>query len=314
MFKILLDEPSMQYKRGQFVSGKLVIKVDREVKCKNITLILKGQADVQFIYGNEDDKYTYSYFKEFFNFQAHLVGDGETETSISPDEEYTFDFAFQLPSQALPASFKGSYGKVKYVLEGKVKRSFWERDFNILQPITILGELDQEHVSEAKLPSEVKMSKTFGFCCCTSGPLFLHVRVPIRGCVPGETIYFNVEVNNMSRKRIVDLSAKILQTVDFTGKHEGSEETMNTYACFNELRRGEGVSPGDSETWRDVLVVPSVPPTKLGAGCEFIDVQYFILVRAHVADLMARSPKALCPIVIGTSRQELESNRRQYMN
>ncbi|CAL8092312.1 unnamed protein product [Orchesella dallaii] len=299
-FEILLDEPSMQYRPGQRVSGKILIKADKEVKCEEVTLVFKGQAHVRFTSGTGDDEDTFKDSEEFFNFQKHLIGDGETEISIPPGDELTFDFAFQLPSQPLPASFNGFHGKVEYVLKGEVKRSLWKWNLTTLQPITILAELNQEHVSEAKLPSEVKISKTFGFCCCTSGPLLLHVRVPIRGCVSGETIHFEVDVNNMSRKQIADLSAQICQKVKFTGKHLSREKTSSSHAYFNEIRRSKGVSPGDSETWRDALVVPSVPPTNLGAGCRFIDVQYFILVTTHAADLMAINPRALCPIVIGT--------------
>ncbi|CAL8092309.1 unnamed protein product [Orchesella dallaii] len=200
-FVILLDEPSMQYR-------------------PEIILKFKGQVDVRFYdkEGIDKDRELFRNSEEFFNFQKHLMGDGETEISISPWDELTFDFAFQLPSQPLPASFYGRDGKVEYVLEGEVRRSFWKWNLTTLQPITILAELVQQHMSLAKLPSEDVISKTFGFCCCTSGPLFLHVKVPIRGCVPGQSIYFEVEVNNMSRKRIVDLSAQIVQVV-FCSQH-----------------------------------------------------------------------------------------------
>ncbi|ODM96362.1 Arrestin domain-containing protein 3, partial [Orchesella cincta] len=299
-FEILLDDGIKEYRPGQIISGKIVIKANEEIKCEGLTLKFKGHAYVRFTSGTENDEDTFTDSEVFFEFKEQLMGDGKNEIRISPGHEHVYEFTFQIPLQPLPANFKKLHGKVEYFLKGVVKRSLWKLNITTLQSITILPELDQDLVLEAALPSEIKTSKTFGFMCCTSGPLYLNVRVPRRVCVPGETILFEVEVNNMSRNRIADLSAQIFQKVYLTGKHLKREKTSTSHASFNEIRRGHGVVEGDCDTWCDELLVPLVPPTKLGGGCKFIDVQYFILVTAHVADLCAINPKALCPILIST--------------
>lgn len=122
----------------------------------------------------------------------------------------SYPFSFQLPLMNLPSSYLGQHGKVEYLLEANVKRS-WKFDFNAKQYITVNSIVDLNNDPVAAEPGEWKTAKTFCCLCCASGPLTMTIRLKTKGYCSGEIIPVEVEINNMSTRGVTDLSAELVQ-------------------------------------------------------------------------------------------------------
>ncbi|ODN02196.1 Arrestin domain-containing protein 3 [Orchesella cincta] len=303
-FAILLDNPSMSYFPGQMVSGRVVIRANSEKNTQGLKLKFEGKASVHWSEektertgsGNDatDRKVTKNFddSDNFFDFKNYLLGDGRSDVKIPPGES-SYPFSFQLPLMNLPSSYVGQHGKVEYLLEANVKRS-WKFDYNAKQFITVNSIVDLNNDPQAAESGDWKTSKTFCCLCCASGPLDMHVRLKNKGFVPGEIIGLEVEINNLSTRGINDISTQLVQEATFFAQSSKNQ----SFKPIIDMKRSQGVDPGDSDIWRAELLVPPVPPTKLG-GCRIIDVQYVLKVEAHVSGV-AFNLKHSCPIVIGT--------------
>jgi len=53
-----------------------------------------------------------------------------------------------------------------------------------------------------KLPVSSTESKNLCCWCCKSGPITVKAWINRAGHVPGETVYFNAEVENLSRRKM----------------------------------------------------------------------------------------------------------------
>jgi len=66
------------------------------------------------------------------------------------------------------------------------------------------------------MPTSSTATKTLGCWCCKSGPITAKAWLSQTGHVPGQTLYFNAEVENLSGKKmrgsrvqLVEVSAEI---------------------------------------------------------------------------------------------------------
>ena len=78
-------------------------------------------------------------------------------------------------------------------------------------------------------PVTVCDSKTFGFLCCTSGPLSSTLNIPRQGYAPGEAIPISAEVENLSDKTMSKTEAKLMQYIVF---HSNRGKSKRTERCI----------------------------------------------------------------------------------
>ncbi|CAL8109319.1 unnamed protein product [Orchesella dallaii] len=284
------------------VSGKVVIQGNGEKTTQGMTLKFEGNVRVHWTVrktergtGSGSDRtvtHNYNDWQRIFEFQNYLLGDGRSDVEI-PAGESSYPFSFQLPPMNLPSSYMGIYGKVEYLLEANVIRS-WKFDYNTKQYITVNGLVDLNNYPQAAEPGECETSKTFCCWCCATGPLCMTVRLKKRGFVPGEMVPLEVEVNNLSNRGVSDISAELVQEASFFAQGARNYSVRPVIS----VKRGKGVDPGDRDIWRLEMVVPFVPPTNLG-GCRLIDVQYVLMGEIHVSGV-AFNLRLSCPVMIGT--------------
>ncbi|ODM90754.1 Arrestin domain-containing protein 3 [Orchesella cincta] len=152
--------------------------------------------------------------ENYLALESFLVADGHTVLTVG-DGEFSYPFMVQLPprlvssfgragaSLAYRSNDSRGEGDVTYHLEAGMKLVGRE-DLVMSKPISIHAILDLTTLPEASLVGEVEESKTFRRICfclgCQSNPLSVKVRIPKMGYLPGETISFQVEVNNQSGK------------------------------------------------------------------------------------------------------------------
>ncbi|ODM93488.1 Arrestin domain-containing protein 3 [Orchesella cincta] len=104
-----------------------------------------------------------------------------------------------------------------------------------------------------------------------------------------------VEIVNKCGRHISNFLAAICQRLEYRS-NGGVREKLN---LFCEVSRGKGLDNGQSETWNVELVVPDLPPTKLGGTCSIIVVEYAVVVWS-APKTWSDSLINFCPIVIGS--------------
>ena len=79
-------------------------------------------------------------------------------------------------------------------------------------------------------------SKTFGFCCCKSGPLSSTVNLQRTGYAPGEGILVSAEVENLSSKTMNKTEAELIQTIVFHSRRGTTKQSRTTIEVKNSSR------------------------------------------------------------------------------
>ncbi|XP_052098843.1 arrestin domain-containing protein 17-like [Mytilus californianus] len=113
-----------------------------------------------------------------------------------PSGQHNFPFQFMLPP-TLPSSFEHQYGQVRYLLKATLDKPLKFYHHTKL-PFTVVSLLDLNAIPEASRPMQNQVAKTLCCLCCESGPITGVLRVDKSGYVPGEAIYLQGEIQNLS--------------------------------------------------------------------------------------------------------------------
>uniref|UniRef100_A0AC35U3D2 Arrestin_C domain-containing protein n=1 Tax=Rhabditophanes sp. KR3021 TaxID=114890 RepID=A0AC35U3D2_9BILA len=114
----ILDDPSTSYYPGDTISGVFVVE-EEEIswEIKSIKIALEGKSSVEFIHDSETDDLNF-----YTSDLKLLLPDIEVYKSvlIKPGEEFYATFEFKIP-KIFPATFKGNFDRIRFVLKGIVK-------------------------------------------------------------------------------------------------------------------------------------------------------------------------------------------------
>lgn len=133
-----------------------------------------------------------------------------------PGGRHAYPFSFALPSQ-IPSSFEGAHGYVRYTVRAVMQRQRkWNHECKI--PFTVNTLVDLNTMPESEMSAMMEDSKTLGLFCCQSGPITAKVWLDRVGYVPGESIPFNAEVENLSRKKMRGSSVQLVEARLFHSK------------------------------------------------------------------------------------------------
>ncbi|XP_078330339.1 arrestin domain-containing protein 17-like [Crassostrea virginica] len=273
-FQILYDNPQALYWSGQAVNGRVFVDLESEMKMREIRLEFKGKARVHWTveHGTGENRHTveYSASEPYFYNVVPVFGRGLSggDEYILPPGQHYFPFSFILPP-GLPSSFEGEYGQVRYLVRGTIDRP-WRFDDHCVRAFTVLSPLDLNHQPMANHGAEVTDDKTICCLCCKSGPITGTIKVNRIGYVPGESIYFEVSIQNLSNREC-GISAELEMISTFRAENT----SMSSYQCINSIQH-QKVMPGDSDVWGgDRFIIPPLPPSFL-SGCSIMDIKYLL--------------------------------------
>eukprot|EP00105_Crassostrea_gigas_P028657 XP_011450385.1 PREDICTED: arrestin domain-containing protein 17 [Crassostrea gigas] len=297
-FYVELENPNGVYYAGQIMNGRLVVELIEEMHMKEIRLIFKGGAEVYWTEtytsateggDTRDNTETFAASETYFNQSVPVYGRGlgMGDKCRLPPGQHFYPFSFQLPSR-LPSSFEGGDGYVRYTIRGVIDRSSWiKKDKDTKKPFTVIALLDLNTYPNSACATQNQKSKNVCCLCCKSGPVTGKIRVDRIGHVPGDTVRFQSEIQNLTN-RVCKSYVKFYMSITF-------RTPKKCKAMAREITRvnHQDVPPGDSEAWAgETFSIPSVPPSDL-IGCRIIDVDYFI-------ELVAMKLHIPAKIIIGT--------------
>jgi len=190
-------------------------------------------------------------------------------------------------------------GYIRYMLAVRVSATSGQ-NFTAIKGITIISNIDVNAPTLLRPLSNSK-EKTVCCLCCASGPVSMTVSTDRGAYCSGESIRINVDTENHSSRRIVEIIASLKQTVVFYGDPEWhglfrnlmlSQLSSKTYRIDKIIK-----TVYSSTNLQNIsLLIPLIIPTI--TGCNSVQVFYTLkvtLVLRNALDLNVE-----LPIVIGT--------------
>lgn len=291
LFAIALTGDKRVFQPGDTISGVLLLNTNKEINLRGVRVELHGVGHVRIRSG----KVTYARRENYLSFHSILLGrapfQNGSDVKLQPGN-YNFPFQFPLPVSALPTSFEGTYGSVRYWLDAVVERP-WRIDLNTRTPLVIVERV-QTRNPEFLEPRVKQEDRMLGWPCCPSGQLHTKAHIERLAYCPGQEVKISGHVNNESSKTVIGFEAQLVQTVLYKAPEATTRKVTEKLYI---LKKEQELAPGDQTNVElDSLVIPPVQPTTKGFGC--IDISYAIRFKVRVKK--AFNTEIIFPIVITT--------------
>jgi len=193
------------------ISGKAYLRwTERKTKRNQ----RRGRSTTQTqVYSNQEN-----YFKSpvtlLQNIQDHKLRRGQ----------HKFPFSFMIPPN-IPASFYFSSGCTAYVyygLSAKIKRHGLHFNVKEKHQITVLGTTPMSDCPGNPMEPVVARETKFICCwCCKTGPITAEIQLNKTGFVPGETVYCNINIENLSNTELVVTKLNLKRSVFLQSRTKG---------------------------------------------------------------------------------------------
>ena len=226
----------------------------------------------------------------------------------------------QLPTN-LPTSFEHAYGRIRYFVCATIEIPWYkismiivifyfqnintnifslkrEKNINSVRLFSVVSPLDLNTNYMLKEPYGVSGDKQIScsLCPCKSAPITCQFSINRTGFVPGESIVFDVNIDNKSSsKEVSDLKVSLIQKVIFYAK----ADTKKSYRCVATTIYPRNIAPKSNEKWSSHLIIPPVSSSTNGK-CRIIDVYYVMLCSFETNGLGSKQTTLIIPITIGT--------------
>ncbi|XP_077989239.1 arrestin domain-containing protein 4-like [Glandiceps talaboti] len=311
-FAIRFDEDKVVYQLGDVVSGHVLLHLNENIKCKAVYMRFRGKAYTEWMDQAIPIRLGFSNLVKHYNEKCvleervNMWGKGkgsehnDTEQKYLVAGEHKFPFQLRLPPNDLPCSFEGDYGYVRYFASCVLQRPR-ATDIDTRNGFTILGlPVDLNTITDVQVPMETELVKQVSCCFVRSGRVAMTASINRRGYTPGDRIAINLDLENNTNRKVTCVKATLVQEVMYQAKRGGSgrtkkRRTVQTAKGLN----SPGCKANERLRWNGkTLTVPPVPPTGL-EGCPFIDIQYFVKLRALVKG-ESRSLDVSFSVVVGT--------------
>uniref|UniRef100_A0A3Q4GEY5 Arrestin C-terminal-like domain-containing protein n=1 Tax=Neolamprologus brichardi TaxID=32507 RepID=A0A3Q4GEY5_NEOBR len=184
-----------------------------------------------------------------------------------PQGAHTFKFRLKIPEGNMPSSFQGKHGKIVYVVEAKISRS-WHLPSAVQKEIKFVSKAFL-NTPQVMHPQSGTVSKNIGGL--SQGRVQMSATTDRNVCTPGETISVVAKICNSSSKNTRP-KFKLEQKTVFRCNESTKKWVMN---LFKEV--GETISPNSERTVSCQLKIPDDAISTIH-NCEIISVEYYIKV------------------------------------
>ncbi|XP_074595748.1 arrestin family protein Vdup1 [Brevipalpus obovatus] len=303
-FLILLDDESLLYFPGSFLTGRVLLELEEKTPCLGLYFHIIGEGVVHL---TDKGRIVHNDRENYIDFRMRLLGDGGTKSDIGSTVNgssggrilvlspgvHTFPFKLGLPL-GLPSTFLGKHGWVQYYCKAVLKdpNNVFHKNqqvFIVMNPIDL--NLEPSLLTQ---PFHTEAEGKIGINCIDRGKVSVRVRLDRGGYVSGESIKIYAHIQNDSKVTIKRTRAALTETIQYSAKsklvHSESRELAS-------IERGKIISKA-SDQWRgELLYIPPLPPTNL-RGCHLIKIQY--AVTFTVEGKGTKAIKLQLPIMLAT--------------
>nr|XP_057927819.1 arrestin domain-containing protein 3-like [Doryrhamphus excisus] len=287
---------------GDNLTGNVTLEVSKDCEVEYLYVKFKGKAEVLWTERHGKTTVTYHSKDKYFSIRHYFIRDknnsgdddqsllknhnGETYSNVLPVGIHVYPFSFQFPLQDMPSSFKGSAGKVVYLLETKLSRSMRFSTTDTIK-IPYVTQCAPNIMHELMAPQhECKDKKMSLF---NSGTVAMDVNLEKTGFFQGEGLKIVAFIQNNSSREIKPKYC-IYRKHSFFAR---GKRRLDTKDLIKEV--GEPLAPSTNQTVTRVITIPhDVDPSIL--NCSILKAEYRLRVYLDVK--YASDPEIKFPITI----------------
>ncbi|XP_030593826.1 arrestin domain-containing protein 3-like [Archocentrus centrarchus] len=273
------------FSQGDIIVGAVIFRLTKDVKVKSVSLKAKGDASAEW--SNGDTKFI-SHWR-YFKVKKYLVEKNDKDT-VLPQGVNTLFFMFKIPECDMPSSYKGKGGRIVYMFEAKISRS-WRWSSEAQKEIKFVSK-SCPPTAQLMCPQSGSVSKTISGL--SKGQVQLSATINKGVCSPGETLSVVAKIHNFSSKDMRPKFKLLQRTVYRCKKH-----TNITYKILFKMV-GDIIGPNSEQTASCQLKIPDDAIPTLH-NCEIISVEYDIKVYLDIS--FSIDPEVVLPLVIVPSRR-----------
>ncbi|CAD5211113.1 unnamed protein product [Bursaphelenchus xylophilus] len=315
LLRIILDNPNGWYFAGGQVTGRVVIRTKEAVKSNGVHIHFKGAAKASWGTtetvgeGHRQMKRQVRRNGEIMYANEELcVWKPQSSDKHLPLNETIFPFNFVIPLNA-PPTFEGTHGHIRYTLKAVIDRP-WFLDCKQQIGFTVLPYIDLKLFPSSTEPVKAEAQKAFTALLGRTGHVKAIVATNKRGYVPGEKIELNVQILNVTEKKVNAIECQLIQHAHYTGTSisdykgnplslsqvGGVSQVTSTETIIGNARHDFEHSMKGNFTYKHLVPIPPVVPSF--NNCPIINVNYSLKVFIVIKN---QDPIALqLSIIIGT--------------
>ncbi|XP_029367434.1 arrestin domain-containing protein 3-like [Echeneis naucrates] len=288
------------FTNGDWVSGQVDLELSKECHLNSLYVKFKGKAEVLWTERHGNTTAVYHAKDKYFSLRCYFIGENDSsgtdeQTAIIHNPEtynnvvaagcHVYPFTFQFPLQDMPYSFKGSVGKIVYLLEARLSRSM-RIDSTDSTKLKFFPRATAP-TPAVMVPQHETKDKTLRFF--NSGEVSMDVNIEKTGFFQGEGLKVVANIHNNSSREIKPKFCLYRKDSFFArGKRK-----LHTHDVLKEV--GEPIQPSTKEIVTRVITIPhDVDPSIL--NCTILKTEYRLRVYLDVK--YASDPEIKFPIII----------------
>lgn len=267
---------------GDTIKGTLTFTLTEPTKLKCLFVKAKGDANVHWSEGTGDKRRSHTAHRRFFKTKEYLIVENAEGTCL-PQGDHRYEFQLQIPNGNMPPSFKGFYGKICYVLEAKMTRS-WHSASKAQEGLQFVS---RSFLLTDQTPQAGSVNKELGVF--SKGQLHMSATVNKKVCSPGDTLTVTAKITNHTSKKMrvkFSVEQKIVYRANASAKIE--HRTLCKVV-------GDPIAPD----FEGIVTSPVTIPTDTIYNihnCEIINVEHYIKTYLDIS--FAIDPEVVFPLII----------------
>ncbi|XP_062399228.1 arrestin domain-containing protein 3-like isoform X1 [Sardina pilchardus] len=303
--------PSNTFTNGDLIHGRVTVEVAKDTKIDSLLIKFKAKAFVRWTehhgtghHGTgHHGKGTVTYWdkEKYFTSEQYFIKEvkgnddfapgllknasGQPYCDVVAPGTHVYPFAFQVPQQTLPASFKGEWGYVGYFLVTKLSRSMRLSSKDKVE----IHYIPKPVITDPALMIPQDGTKDKRMKLFTSGNVSFSIHTDRMGYSLGEGIKVVAEVQNSSSR---DLKPKYC----LYSKHSFFARGKRRLSTHDIVKvEGEPIAQSTHQTITKILTIPPSLTMSI-LDCRILKVEYRLKVYLDVP--YASDPEITFPIVI----------------
>ncbi|KAM9858640.1 uncharacterized protein ACBR49_020626 [Aulostomus maculatus] len=272
------------FSEGDTITGKVTLVLIKEIVAESFFVKAKGDAQVRWTKKRGNHTYTYSSHRRYFKLKQFFTPENATETVI-PRGTHVYDFSFNIPQTSMPSTFAGAHGKVVYMIEAKLSRS-WKMTRTVEKPIQFLSKSTPDLRPLMSRQHGTK-DKEMGFF--SKGNVHLEASIEKAVYRPGEVITALAKINNSSSSEMRP-KFSLIQNVEYRANNSTRRDTSVVEKASHDI-----VTPRTQKDVRQSIKIPHNLQRSIN-NCDILTVEYFFKVYLDIS--FAFDPEILFPLVI----------------
>ncbi|XP_060893934.1 arrestin domain-containing protein 3-like [Labrus mixtus] len=266
------------------ITGKITLVLIKDTKVESLFVKAKGDANVLWSQKYGKKTYTYCAKKRYFKLKDFLIPE-QNEDTLLPQGIHVYKFNFHIPPGSFPSSFRGHHGRIVYMLETKLSRS-WRMDRTVEKEINFVSK-SIPNLQSLMLQHAGSTKKEMG--PFSKGNVHMDASVDRRAYTAGETLMVVAKINNSSSSEMTP-EFHLIQDVVYRASGRTKHES-NTILKMQD-------NSIKAQTQKEVRCAMKLPTDMVQSiyNCDIISVDYQLKVYLDIS--FAFDPEIVFPLVI----------------